>query len=310
MTLSLRTAAVFVCALLSAAPAQAFELVQIPAYNPPTGAETAYRVTVTTSGEYGRNSVGGVPGGSFVNRMTVLEKYRFGFRTFWRVSAEGPGNEAYRETLRIYGVDAITLDTDLAGATVALRETAVINTNVHRAISESLHDAPPQKGSVLEKFLKDEYSQPLLFAQAIAPASALLPAQQFAAMQEVEIGAVETQTGAITVAGASVPVITQWVVQTADKDARTATIAASMTADEGELTRVYKTQIDANLADAIARQGPMPPDRAAEFAKASSVRRSVTTLSLDTGMTVSVEETTEIRIGPLFARTVTKVARE
>jgi hypothetical protein len=309
MTLNLRIAAFFVCTLL-AAPAQALDLVQIPAYNPPIGAEMAYRVTATGSGEFGRNSFGDTPGGSFVNRMTVLEKHRGGFRTFWRVSAEGPDNDLYRETLRVYGVDAITLDTDLAGAAMALQEAAVINNNLHRAISERLRDAPPQKGSVLEKFLKEDYSQPMLFAQAIAPASALLPQQQSAAMQEVEIGAVETQTGSIAAAGATVPVITQWAAQTADKTARTVTIIWSMTADEGELTRAYKTRIDANLADAVAKQGPMPPERAADFAKAGMTRRSVTILSLDTGMALSVEDTIELRIGPMFTRTVTRVARE
>jgi hypothetical protein len=312
-------ASAFVLAVTLVASARAGEHVRVPAYKPPIGKEILYRVTVTATVELGQNSNGTLEG-EYPNRMTVLAKLPGGFRVAWHVSADpldgtmaarAPAlNRHYGDTLRAYGANSITLETDKAGKARVLLEADAIHAKIQGEITQALGPEPHPEDKALDPVLQLMKREPLMPVYAIAPAALFLPQHQLPSAKNIEIGPIKTTHGGVPVGEASAPSTVQWRAESWNKAARTITYLQTVKLDEAELTRLFKARIDAFLADEKSKQGDLPAERIAEYSSARSERSTHATVSLDDGAAVLVEDVSIMRIGPLFTRTVTRISRE
>jgi hypothetical protein len=303
-------------AFLLAAPAAAEDLsLRIPAYHPPLGVETTYRVEIETGVDsHGLAGGAGTMKGVFFDRVTAMETIPGGYRLKWRLEPQpGPKAEAglveiFRDRIEAFGGDSMVVLTDARGAPTKVENLDAIRTNLQRRVESIKDPADPSKGR-LGALLQKLQPGSLFPVDVLAPPARLFVLAQQAADKEFEIGVTDVANAEGQINAAAVPYKLSTRID-ADRAARTATFRWTKTFDATALADAWSEVIERETSDLRAKRPDTPAAQWDEFKGASLVVQTTVRLSLDDGVAVFAEEIVDNRTGPIFVRNVLRATRQ
>jgi hypothetical protein len=311
------------CALLGAAlvlagalSARAEELTtRLPPYRPKIGEERVYRIEIETSADsHGLTKVGEKSvRGEFTNSLTVLESTPTGFKMRWRLSPKEPPpgqpglTEIFRDRIQAFGTDTIEVETDRRGAATKIENLDALRQAVEKRIADLKSD-DPAKGR-LQALLPRLQAGSLFPMDVIAPAARLFAEAQASEEREADLGMPRTANAEGRSNGVSVPLkfTTRF-----DKDeaGRFVTFSSSKVFDPDALKEAWQEVIERETKELAAKNPRTPPEKLAEYSRASLTITTTVRLSLDDGSAIYAEETVDNRIGPAFTKNVLRATRE
>jgi hypothetical protein len=302
--------------LASALAAGAEELTtRLPPYRPKIGEERVYRVEIETSADsHGLTRVGEkTVRAEFTNSLTVLESTPEGFKIRWRLSPKEPPPgqpglaEIFRDRIQAFGTDTIEVETDRRGAATKIDNLDTLRQAVEKRIAELKSDDPAT--GRLHSLLQRLQPGSLFPMDVLAPAARLFAEAQASEEREADLGMPRTANAEGRSNGASLPLkfTTRF-----DKDeaGRFVAFSSSKVFDPDALKEAWQEVIERETKELAARNPRTPPEKLAEFSRASLTITTTVRLSLDDGSAIYAEETVDNRIGPAFTKNVLRATRE
>lgn len=302
-------------ALTCAAGAASAETITLPAFAPALGKDIVYRVETETTVSIADKGTKTVRG-DFHNTLVVNERLADGFRGRWRVDPQPPSqgsfesNDLYRQTIGVYGLTVVEIDTNARGQPVRLNDGGAIKRHMEDTIRRTFGTSPVAPGTVLDTMLKKIAADPMFPVRALVPALNLTTAMQSDKPREFEIGKVNTTTNVAGAFGDTAAATLSWSLASVDRNARTVTFTWSDEADPNGVAAAAKKYIDREVAAARLQHGTLSPLQLLELTSASTTRKGLARVSLDDGVTIYAEETVSQRLGPMRNETTVKVTRE
>ncbi|MFS8048132.1 SecDF P1 head subdomain-containing protein [Rhizobium sp. BR 314] len=306
--------------------AWAGDSVTVPGYAPVTGVERSYRVQKATESDMslwfdasGAASV--ITRGEFRQRMTVVSRDDKGMRVRWSLSADLPDgiagavdtyqmNPLYRNSLTAYGVGALEMETDLNGFPNSLFGVDQILANMRRMATNGPDGAlaPPQSGvyDIIDRIQEN----PLQIVTVLTPEAQLLATGQAYQDEAMEVGKALTASRNEDYGGVSVPVASNWLLQSTDVPKHTATLSVVDEYDPDAFRQSQQGAIDKFLGAFGERLKSLTADQLTSVKRASKTRRAEFVVSLSDGSVIEALETvTVISAGSTF-HTYTHIRRE
>ncbi len=314
--------------LLSLAVAvQSTQLVKaadIPVYKPSIGIERSYRVQKSTETDMSlwfdkpeASSV--IMRGDFRFRMIVASQDEKSLRTRWSLSAELPSgiteapnsfelNAHYGNSLAIYGIQYLDIDTDLSGAPIKLVNADQILSNIQKQTD----NLPPEsKSTLLGPVLDKLHHNPLEFiVTTLVPEVTLLATTQYDESFTANVGGTWKSSQDVDLSGVSIPVTYDWEVVAIDMDKHTVTFALKETWDSATLTKATAAATDKLFVSFADRVKQLTPEQLATIKSASKNRAIRSVVSLQNGETLEALETVTAHSSGIKLVTKTHIWRE
>jgi len=303
-------------ALACAASAVTAETVTLPAFAPALGKDFAYRVETETAVSIAAKGTK-TARGDFHNTLNVAARSGDGFRVRWCVDPQPPAqgtfesNDLYRQTIGLYGLTEVEIDTNARGEPVRLNDGGAIKRHMEDTIRRTMGTGPIPPGTVLDTMLKKISADPMFPVRALVPALNLTTMMQTDKPRDFEVGKVNTSMNVPGAFGDTVAAATsRWSLASVDRAARTVTFTWNDEADADAVAERARKYIDGEVAAARLQHGTLSPLQMLELTSASTTRKGLARISLDDGMTLYAEETVSVRLGPMRNDTTMKVTRE
>ncbi len=307
-------------------PAWAGDSVTVPGYAPATGVERSYRIQRATESDMSlwfdkSDAASVITRGEFRQRMTVVSRDDKGMRVRWSLSADLPDgvagptdtyqmNPLYRNSLTAYGVDALEMETDLNGFPNNLFGVDRILANMRGMAANGPGGAvaPPQSG--VQDIIDRIQENPLQIVTVLTPEAQLLATGQAYKDEAMEVGKALMASRNEDYVGVSVPVASNWLLQSTDAARHTATLSVVDQYDPDAFSQSQQGVIDKFLSAFGERMKSLTADQLAAVKRASKTRRAEFVVSLGDGSVIEALETvTVISAGSTF-RTYTHIRRE
>jgi hypothetical protein len=298
--------------------------ISVPAYNPPTGRETAFHVELEITTEQ-RGSDPLAPGtarGDFVDRLTVQKRTSDGFHMLWQFDAalppaahgreiDYPINSTFQEAIGLFGVDGLNVDTDLAGNPKSVFGADLIIDNMRARADEARGPDDPPIGEKLQERMQATLARdPAFMVQRLVPAARLLASAQADQVRaDLRVGATETHDVTLPIGGVSAPGVLKRTLQSVDDGSHVAKFVWTLSVDQDAFTRASQDLINQEIESLRRKIGEIPPARLPELTTAEVTYSGEWRVSLDDGEAVFVEENIVSRVGPISTRVVSRVTR-
>lgn len=299
--------------------ARAAEPITIPAYTPDIGVERHYRVQKTTQTDVApwlaQQALPAVMRADLRLSATVLSRHAAGLGMRWRLSADLPADAAgaadsyamnamLRDTLTVYGVEQLDIETDAAGTPTTLRDADRIVAGVERNV------AATGPGGVARYALQTVKENPLTIVNILAPEVMTLALAQAAQPATATLGQEWTVAGSDTTRGVMIPSATTWRLESIDAAARTARFSARQRYDAGALLQSQRQTLDRMAAILDEKTEPVTDAQRAEIGIVTQSREMTFVISTRDGATVEALDQRTMQIGAMKQTTAAHIWRE
>ncbi len=253
--------AFFLIVVLLCMPVQmafASETVMLPRYTPMIGAEYRYRslksieIDIKPDASDDKAPVRmETAQGDFSLVLHVLSQDADGYLMHWSLSADAPKdavkearvyalNDNFRETIKTYGTEDVTLETTANGSPVALVNAAQILENL-RSNAMALIGTIPSLRQIMQ--------YPDIIIDILVPEAALLALGQADSDMEMTVGESWTVSGAEKINGIEIPTSSTWLVEAMDPVQRTVTFSMMKTFDSAALGKEQEKPAEITVPD-------------------------------------------------------------